>query len=159
MAAETEVVTIDDVNPIYGHENATQWGPSRRKTYRNNQLDQNADVIFAVFSPVHPPNLDKLHCLEFKPTSDPNLWMRFIEANYKKLTVQWTHRKVTEPVRDVITIYGKARDLGIFSKHFPNHLQEINNNHVDVEELRARIQELELQCRTLTRQLTERRPA
>ncbi|ROL52982.1 hypothetical protein DPX16_0106 [Anabarilius grahami] len=97
MAAGTEVVVRD----IYGVHDATGWNDNQRKKFRDDQLDRRADVLFRVYSPVHPPDIQKLHCLLLRPTRDPIWWMMFIRRHYEVLTV----------------------------REFPNHLQEINNNH------------------------------
>jgi len=138
------------VNSIYGVVDATEWNSNRRKTRRNNQLDGNADVLFGVYKPVFPFIREKLHGLLFRPERDPIWWMMIIRKKHENLTVQWTHRQVTEPVRDVINVSGGWEDLEIFFHDFPNYLQEINNNpdknspvdeHI-IEDLTARIQEL-----------------
>lgn len=91
MAAVTEVDT-HFVRKIYGDENVTDWNDKRRKAFRDDQLDGNADVLFKVYRPVDPLATEqKLHCLLLRPTRDPIWWMMFIRRHYV-LTVQWTHR-------------------------------------------------------------------
>ncbi|ROL42117.1 hypothetical protein DPX16_1302 [Anabarilius grahami] len=91
MAAETDWENIPFVEDIYGVLDATRWNDNQRKKFRDDRLDDNADVLFRVYKPVHPPDIQKLHCLLLTPTRDPIWWMMFIRRHYV-LTVQWTHR-------------------------------------------------------------------
>lgn len=153
LTAEVEV----GFRRIYGREDARAWNSKRRKRYRDNQLDGNPDVLFGVFKPVYPTIKKKPQSFLFRPKSDPIWWMMVIRNQYENLTVQWTLRRVKEPVRDVITVSGKWEDLEEFCLKFSNHLQEINNNPVKnspvddhIEDLTARIQDLELENKKLT---------
>ncbi|XDV28403.1 hypothetical protein PO909_031722 [Leuciscus waleckii] len=164
MAAElpAEVTVGDRVGfiRIYRNLNATTWNENIRKTYRDNQLEENEDVLFGVYTPVFPPIEKNPQCFLFRPKRDPIWWMTIIRKQNKKLTVQWTHRRATGPARDVINVSGKWEHLEIFCRKFPIHLQEINdnpagNNPVDdhIEDLTARIQDLQLENRRLRQQL------
>lgn len=152
--------TLDGDRDIYGGEDATDWNDNRRKTYRDKQLDGNADVLFGVYKPVYPTLRENLHSLLFRPERDPIWWMIIIRDKYTKLTVQWTHRRVTGPARDVINVSGKLENLEKLCCEFPNHLQEISNSPVrnspvddHIEELIARFQDL--QSEKTNKQLSE----
>ncbi|XDV28497.1 hypothetical protein PO909_031801 [Leuciscus waleckii] len=137
---------------IYGGEDATDWNDNRRKTYRDNQLDGNADVLFGVYKPVYPTLRENLQCFLFRPERDPIWWMIIIRKQYTKLTVQWTHRRDTGSARDVINVSGRREDLEIFCLEFSKQQEKINNNPVrnsivddHIEDLTTLIQDFELE--------------
>lgn len=144
------------VRDMYGGQDTSQWSKYRRKGHRNNQLDTHRDVLFKIYKPVHPPTLENLCDLLFRPKSDPVHWMKLIRNRYDNITVQWTLRQVTAPLRNVISITGGSKELQRFCAEFPQNLEDVNataneipdNNEEEAEriqELEARIQELQLE--------------
>ncbi len=118
------------VKNMYWVRYVTGWTESERKLVREDQVNRYHDVLLRVYKLVGQNNLEKLHCLVFRPKSDPNRWMRFIRQRYENLTVQWTHRQRTQPTRDVIVISGNLSDLSIFCTQFRNHRNEINEEEI-----------------------------
>lgn len=113
-------------------EDASNWEEDERNTFRNDQLETHADVVFKLYDPIYPQQQEFLYNLLFRPSSDPIKWMRLIIKKYPTLKVSWTH----DPVRNVISIWGDSKTLREFCEKFPDYLQEI-----ETEELTARLQE------------------
>ncbi len=130
------------VKNMYWVRYVTRWTESERKRVREDQVNRYHDVLLRVYKLVGQNNLEKLHCLIFRPTSDPNRWMRFIRQRYENLTVHWTHRKKKLPTRIVINIQGDSNDLSIFCTQFRSHRNEINEE--EIRDLPERIQGLAL---------------
>lgn len=120
-------------------DDVTEWNKNKKKKYRDKKLNENPDVLFKVYNPPYPFNLDNLCGLVFRPTSDPVLWMRLIIQTYTNLSPQWSRRQVTEPVRDVINIKGSSEELLKFREKFQKHLRKIA-----CEDLAVRMKKLEL---------------
>ncbi|ROL42118.1 hypothetical protein DPX16_1303 [Anabarilius grahami] len=116
---------------------------SEQRRHRNIQLNQHPDVLFRVYRRGH------LHVLLFRPT-DGLQWMRLFRDRHEHLFAQWTIRH--RQIRDVISVSGQMEELEGFCDRFIQHLQGFQDNDDEIEELRARIRELELENRRLREQ-------
>ncbi|XDV28569.1 hypothetical protein PO909_031825 [Leuciscus waleckii] len=124
---------------MYGMEDVTDLSVHERKKRREANLDANPDVLFRVYSPVYPPDDEKLCALVFRPTADPIRWMTLLNR-YRNITTQWTHKQLTALPRNVIKISRRGDEINTICVEFPNHLEEINDPANDIEDLGAGIQ-------------------
>lgn len=113
-------------------EDVNNWDKPKIKKYRENRLNKNPNFLFTLFDPPYPSDMKNLCGLLFRPTSDPSQWMKYITDKFPNLTVQWTHRQVKKPERDVIFMKGSSEEMEKFCKQF-RKLLEIFNPEDDLE--------------------------
>ncbi|XDV28495.1 hypothetical protein PO909_031799 [Leuciscus waleckii] len=128
---------------MYGTRDVSGLSIPERKLIREAELDANPDVLFKVYSPVYPPDYEKLCALVFRPTADPIRWMTLLNR-YRNITTQWTHKQFTPLPRNVIKISRRGDEINTICVEFPKHLEEINNPANDIEDLGARLQRLKV---------------
>ncbi|KAB5574643.1 hypothetical protein PHYPO_G00211370 [Pangasianodon hypophthalmus] len=143
---KTKIRGIDDKNKI----------EKIKKQYRDEKLKDNPDVLFKIYRKA------KLHVLLFTP-SHPVEWKRVI---YKHTTldtsVQLTVRRAVKGDLPIINMSGSEDELQYICDRFAQLYNEVRKyvqnpkaELDEIEELIARIRELELENKNLRRQLDE----
>ncbi|GAA6069250.1 uncharacterized protein LOC113534652 [Tachysurus ichikawai] len=146
-ARPTDMIWVKDMYD--GVDPATLEEP--RKAHMNRTLNENPDVLFRVYKQ------GRLHMLFLRPTR-PGVWMSVIlQRITTSLSFQMTKRRAVDNIFK-ITMSGPGDELQRFCDEFEEIRRNMmldkgaaaqNNPEDDVEELRARIRELELENRTL----------
>lgn len=160
--AEIQQRPLNLVRDMYEGGNPVEMTGSQRKAHRNENLRNNPDVLFKVYQE------GNLHMV-FLSTTGPGVWMMKIQDRITtQLSFQMT-KKRTENNIFKITMSGRQEELQHFCDDFhqlhdevmtitldegaatPNDPQDNDDGEDDVEELRERIRELELENRNLRR--------
>ncbi|XP_060779041.1 uncharacterized protein LOC132887591 [Neoarius graeffei] len=129
---------------------------NERKKYRVEELSKNLDVLFRIYC------TGRLHVLLFRPSS-PDEWRRVIRENITTgPSFQLNTTRVVNGDFPIINISGREPELETICKRFVElHNMVIHNIQVaraqqdETEELRARVEELELENNRLRGQLLD----
>lgn len=135
----------ETVKNMYWELDVRQWDKGEKQLFRENRVNEYQDVLLRAYKPAYPMDLNKLHSLVFRPTSDPIRWMELIRFQYANLTAQWTHRQRKLPTRDVIDLSGDPNDLNIFCLRFGGLREMINGPPGEIGDLGAGMQALALE--------------
>lgn len=128
-------------------------GDDYRKTkkYRDARLKENPDVLFRIYQKKKEEK--KLHVLLLMP-SDPAVWTRVILNNTTTdKSFQLTVGRLQNGHLPVINMSGPEHELEQICDTFDQLYNRVMENMNEMEELNARIQELELENNNLRGQL------
>ncbi|KAI2647895.1 LARGE xylosyl- and glucuronyltransferase 2-B [Labeo rohita] len=141
------------VRDMYEGLDVEDMSETAQKRHRETQLNQHPDVLFRIYTQ------GRLHVLLFRPTDD-GWWINILRDEYRGISAQWTFKHAAnQPIRHVMNLSGNRGELERFCNEFPHnlgtfnaHVQEPEILRATIEELEARIRDLELENRRLRQQ-------
>ncbi|KAJ8396586.1 hypothetical protein AAFF_G00016520 [Aldrovandia affinis] len=143
------------------------WKEHRRKRHREEQMTNNLDILFRIYNRRLTPH--RLHAVMFR-TTQIREWQivirRIRETQPGIKTVQMTIRNIGEHVMMTVSISKDPHAIQQMENHFPQNRtdvlempteeeeeEEADERNQELEALRNRIGELQLENRNLRRQL------
>ncbi|KAB5574642.1 hypothetical protein PHYPO_G00211360 [Pangasianodon hypophthalmus] len=147
---------MNRVRDMYEGVNPGDMTEAEKKAHIGRTLQNNPDVLFRIYQQ------DRLHMVMFRP-SDPGEWMRLIQSRITNLSFQLTRKRSANDIFK-ISMSGPQEHLDRFCQDFDQLYDEFmkkmqdggaaaqNNLEDEVEELKVRIRELELEIKKLRKQ-------